>query len=98
MRPKEMIQEGLNGNILEHMRNQQIMMIDLNGVMQLTKRKNAIKNMKLMPKTIWELYNLINAENAERCEPLEHIIVVPARDASIEWTIIVLGQIIVSDI
>lgn len=54
MRAKEMIQEGLNGNILEHMRSWQIMMIDLNGVMQLTKRKNVIKNMKLMQKTIWE--------------------------------------------
>jgi hypothetical protein len=95
MLPKEMIQARLNGNISEHKLNWEIMTIDLNGVIQLIKRRKQMRKKKLMPKTTWELLNLINAENVDQCERLELIIVVAAKDAFIAWIIIVLGLIIV---
>ena len=73
-------------------------MIDSNGVTQFTKKRKPIKNMKLMPKITWELFSLINAENVELCVLLEHITVVPARDASTEWITIAHGLTTVSDI
>ena len=73
-------------------------MIDLNGAIQFIERRKQIKKLKLMQRTTWVLYNLINAENVEPCEHLARIIVANVKDASTAWIITVLGPTIALDI